>query len=141
MIVKRAFKYRLKPNAEQRGMFLRFAGARRWIFNRGLEKRQSAYQSQGKSLSYFEQNNELVALKEEPDTAWLKEIHSQVLQQGLKDLDRGYQNFFRRIRQKETPGHPKSKKRGDRNSFRYPQGVKVENSKGLSSQNWLGKVP
>jgi putative transposase len=129
MIVKRAFRYRLKPDSEQIASFLRFAGARRFVFNRGLEQRTKAYQKEGKSISYFEQNIELTRLKEHPETAWLKEIHSQVLQQGLKDLDRAFQNFFRRVRKGEKPGHPKFKKRGVRDSFRYPQGVKIEDDK------------
>src|SRR5438105_1948198 len=110
-------------------MFLRFAGARRFIFNRGLDQRQKAYEVTGKSPSYFEQNKELTALKETEETSWLKEIHSQVLQQGLKDLDRAFQNFFVRVRKGVKPGFPKFKKKGMNESFRFPQGVRVESSK------------
>src|SRR5271166_6084861 len=129
MIVKRAFKFKLNPTASQRGTFQRFAGARRWIFNRGLDQRQKAYETSGKSPPYFAQNIELTSLKELPETSWLSEIHSQVLQQGLKDLDRAFDNFFRRVKKGEKPGHPKFKKKGARESFRYPQGVKVKDSK------------
>jgi putative transposase len=129
MIVNRAFRYRAEPEPEQKEKFLRFAGARRFIFNRGLELRTITFQNEGKTISYFEQNNELTRLKKLPETAWLKEIHSQVLQQGLKDLDRGFQNFFRRVKKGEKPGYPKFKKRGVRDSFRYPQGVKIEDDK------------
>ena len=110
-------------------MFLQFAGARRFVFNRGLDQRQKAYESTGKSPSYFEQNKELTRLKDLPETAWLNEIHSQVLQQGLKDLDRAFQNFFLRVKRGEKPGYPKFKKKGMNESFRFPQGVKVEDSK------------
>src|SRR5271166_3277934 len=112
MIVKRAFKFKLNPTASQRGTFQRFAGARRWIFNRGLDQRQKAYETSGKSPPYFAQNIELTSLKELPETSWLSEIHSQVLQQGLKDLDRAFDNFFRRVKKGEKPGHPKFKKIG-----------------------------
>jgi putative transposase len=129
MIVKRAFKFKLNPTRLQCEMFLRFAGARRFVFNRGLDQRQKAYEVTGKSPSYFEQNKELTSLKEAAETTWLAEIHSQVLQQGLKDLDRAFQNFFRRVKKGEKPGHPKFKKKGMNESFRFPQGVKVEGSK------------
>lgn len=129
MIVKRAFKFKLNPTWAQYEMFLRFAGARRFVFNRGLDQRQKTYETTGKSPSYFEQNKELTCLKEAKETAWLTEIHSQVLQQGLKDLDRAFQNFFRRVKKGEKPGHPKFKKKGMNESFRFPQGVKVESSK------------
>lgn len=129
MIIKRAFKFKLKPTALQCEKFLCFAGARRFVFNRGLDLRQKAYEVTGKGPSYFEQNKELTLLKEVPETSWLTEIHSQVLQQGLKDLDRAFQNFFRRVRRGEKPGYPKFKKKGINESFRFPQGVKVEDSK------------
>ena len=102
-MIKRAYKFKLKLTAAQREKFFRFAGARRWVFNRGLDQRRKAFETTGKSPSYFEQNKELTTLKEAPETAWLDDIHSQVLQQGLKDLDRAYLNFFRRIKKGEKP--------------------------------------
>jgi putative transposase len=125
MIKRRTFKYRLKPTTSQREKFLQFAGARRWIFNHGLAQRKKAYET-GKKLSYYEQNNELVHLKEE--FPWLKDIHSQVPQQALKDLNSAYQHFFRRVRNGEKPGFPRFKKKGIKDSFRFPQGVRVEGS-------------
>ena len=74
MFVKRAFKYRLKPNTKHRDKCQRFAGGRRWIFNHGLEKREKAYKETGKTFSYFEQNMSLVSLKDQPETAWLQEM-------------------------------------------------------------------
>jgi putative transposase len=129
MIIKRAFRYKLKPTLLQSALFLCFAGARRWVFNRGLDQRRKAFESTGKSPSYFEQNKELTILKEQKETFWLKDIHSQVLQQSLKDLDRAFQHFFRRVKKKEKPGYPRFKNKGVRDSFRFPQGVKIEGSK------------
>ena len=37
---------------------------------------------------------ELVQLKKQPETAFLKECHSQVLQQTLMDLDKAFVAFF-----------------------------------------------
>jgi putative transposase len=123
MIIKRAFRFILKPAAKQHEQFLRFALACRWVFNRGLEIRINAYKAEGKTVCYFEQNVELTKLKKETTTSWLKGIHSQVLQQSLKNLDRAYTNFFRRIKTSEKPGFPCFKKRGIKDSFRFPQGV------------------
>lgn len=129
MIIKRGFKFKLKLTPMQIPKLLQFAGARRYIFNRGLDQRQKSYEATGKSPTYFDQNNELLALKETEETAWLKEIHSQVLQQALRDLNRAFENFFRRVKKGEKPGYPKFKKKGMHESFRYPQGVRVEGSK------------
>jgi putative transposase len=49
-----------------------------------------------------------------------------VLQQALKDVDSAFQHFFRRVSLHEKPGYPKFKRRGERDSFRYPQGFKVD---------------
>ena len=129
MLIKRAFKFKLNPTRAQEELFLRFAGAKRWVFNRGLDQRKKAFEQTGKSPSYFDQNKELTLLKELQETAWLSEIHSQVLQQGLKDLERAFQNFFGRVKKGEKPGHPKFKKKGLGESFRFPQGSKTEGFK------------
>ena len=129
MIINRAYKFKLKPNGGHLTKFLKFAGSGRYIFNYGLDQRKKAYEATGKSPSYFDQNKELTHLKEQPATAWLNDIHSQVLQQSLKDLDRAFTHFFRRIKQGKKPGFPQFKKKGQGESFRFPQGVKVEGNK------------
>lgn len=123
MIIKKTFKYRLKPNVAQRRLFAQFAGSCRWVYNRGLAQKIEVYEKSKAKLSYYDLNNQLPALKQEHP--WLKDVHSQVLQQGLKDLDTAFANFFRRVKNKETPGFPKFKAKGQRDSFRFPQGVKL----------------
>jgi putative transposase len=129
VIVKRTFKFKLRPTSLHLPLFLQFAGARRWIFNWGLDARQKAFETTGKGPSYFDQNKALTVLKEQTETSWLQEIHSQVLQQALKDLDSAFKNFFRRLKKGEKPGYPKFRKKGTHERFRFPQGVKVEGSK------------
>ena len=51
----------------------------------------------------------------------IKGVYSQVLQDVLRRLDNGYQAFFRRVKNGETPGFPKFKKHGEWNSITYPQ--------------------
>lgn len=126
MIIRKAFFYRLKPKKSQFIQFANFSGACRYIYNRGLDQRKKAYEEEKKTLSYFDQNLALTKLKKEEKTIWLKTIHSQILQQALKDLDSGFQHFFRRVKQKQNPGYPRFKCKGIRDSFRYPQGVKIQ---------------
>lgn len=129
MLVQKAFRYRLKPNRLQRTKCAQFAGACRWIYNRALQKRQEAYEKGGKMPSLYEQNNELPQLKKNEDTSWLKDVHSQILQQAHCDLDRAYQHAFRRLKAGETPGFPRFRSKGKKDSFRYPQGVKVDGNR------------
>ena len=127
MILKKTFKFRLRPNRAQESLCNQFAGARRWVYNRALSKKKEAYEKDKKNISLFDFNCELTVLKKQEETAWLKDIHSQVLQQSLHDLDLAYENFFRRVKSgNEAPGYPKFKCKGEDDSFRYSQGVKVK---------------
>lgn len=126
MLLKKGFKYRLDPTKGQRQLFAQYAGASRFLYNRGLVQRKALYEESGKSIKYFEQNHELTSLKRQEPTFWLKEIHSQVLQQALKNLDTAFQNFFNNVKKGRKPGFPRFKCKGVRDSFRYPQGVKIE---------------
>ncbi|HEY2810307.1 MAG TPA: transposase [Rhabdochlamydiaceae bacterium] len=124
--MKKGFKFRLDSTDGERQLFAQFAGASRFLYNRGLDQRKTAYEKQAKSITYFEQNNELIFLKRQEATLWLKEIHSQVLQQALKNLDSAFKNFFHNVKTGKKPGFPCFKCKGVRDSFRYPQGVKVK---------------
>jgi len=125
MIIRKSFKYRLRPNRKQAELCSQFAGACRWIYNRGLDQRKEAWEKEHRSIGLYDQNIELVKLKADPKTAWLKEVHSQVLQQALGDLHSAYQHFFRRVKNGEKPGYPRFRVRGERDSFRFPQGFKL----------------
>jgi putative transposase len=135
MIFTKAFKFRLRPNRKQENLFFQFAGAARWIFNRGLAQRNKLWEEEKRSISHYAQNNELVLLKSEEATCWLKEIHSQVLQQALMDLQGAFDHFFRRVKNQQTPGYPQFRCKGENDSFRYPQGVKINNK-----HTWLPKI-
>ena len=139
MIVTKTFKFRLRPNQVQAALCLQFAGAARWIFNRGLDQRNQLWEEKKSSISLFDQNNELVLLKNQEETKWLKSIHSQVLQQALHDLNEAFKHFFRRIKEKkEAPGYPKFRCKGENDSFRYPQGVKVDQDRAfLPKIGWI----
>ena len=55
------------------------------------------------------------------ELTWLKDCHSQVLQQALKDLESSFKNFFAK-----RSDFPKFKRKGEKDSFRFPQGCKLE---------------
>src|SRR5215831_141059 len=120
-IRRRAFRFRLEPSAAQERILAQFAGARRWVWNWALAAIQRYYKETGKTLPAGVLSARLTALKNEPETAWLKEMDSQALQQTLADLRQAFVNFF-----EHRACYPrfKSKKR-DRARFRIPQRVKV----------------
>uniref|UniRef100_A0A6H1ZHS3 Putative transposase n=1 Tax=viral metagenome TaxID=1070528 RepID=A0A6H1ZHS3_9ZZZZ len=98
------------------------AGARRFVFNWALESRIDHYKIYGETLKLAELSQRLTQLKNQPETTWLKECDSQLLQQALADCDRAYKNFF--AKRARFPGF-KSRK-DSYQSFRIPQRVKIE---------------
>ena len=122
---RRVYRFRMRPTRSQEQSLNRLAGARRWVWNWALARWQETYAATGKSISLEQLSTELTALKQMPETAWLKEADSQALQQTLKDLHRAFTNFFeRRARYPRF----KSRKR-DPLRFRIPQRVKVSEGK------------
>jgi putative transposase len=115
----------MRPTREQEQALMRQAGACRWVWNWALARRKEYFAQHGKGIPAKELSAELTALKEQPETAWLKEHDSQALQQVLKDLDKAFGNFFAR-----RAGFPrfKSRKRASA-SFRIPQRVRVDGGK------------
>jgi putative transposase len=121
MLMHKAFRFRLEPTADQEQKLRQFAGARRFIWNWALQQRREYFRESGMTLSPKELSARLTALKCQPDTAWLRDIDAQLLQQVLADLQRAFSNFFaRRAR------YPRFKsKKTERPRFRVPQRVTV----------------
>ncbi len=94
MLIRRGFKFELKPNGMQIQLMKQFCGCARYVYNRTLSLERSLYKKDNKhSFKYAEAANRLPEWKKK--NPFLKECHSQVLQQSLKDLDQAYTNFFR----------------------------------------------
>lgn len=113
----------------------RSCGCRRYVFNRALALQKARHAAGEKHLSYADLCRQLTAWKAETGTAWLKEVHSQVLQQALKDLDRAYRNFFQ-----GRAAFPRFKKKGQNDAFRNPQGVRLDQPNGrvyLPKLGWM----
>jgi putative transposase len=123
--LRKVYRFRMRPTKAQEAGLYRMAGARRFIYNWALSRRKSYYAEHGKGISARELSSELTALKSQPETLWLKEAHSQMLQQALKDLDRAFRNFFEK--RGRFPRF-RSRKAGYF-TFRIPQRVRVEDGR------------
>lgn len=115
-----AFKFQLTPNGQQKRQMSRFSGSCRFVFNKALALQMESYKTDPKAkFSYVELASLLPVWKKE--LAWLSDSPSQALQQVLKDLERSYKNFFAK-----RAAFPRFKRKGQNDSFRYPQGVKLD---------------
>jgi len=126
--MKRAVKVRLYPNKTQQELLQKHFGACKYVYNRSLALKKYAYQKFGANISSSQLIKRLPVLKERHP--WLKEIDSQALQQSIRHLDEAFKHFFRRVKNGETPGFPRFKtKKHCKQSFAYPQRVKIEGKK------------
>ena len=99
----------------------RFAGSCRFVYNKALALQQERHKAGEKKLGYAALCKALIEWKAGPETLWLNEAPSQALQQTLKNLERAYKNFF-----EKRADFPRFKKKGQSDSFRYPQGIKLD---------------
>lgn len=99
---EKAYKFRAYPNKKQRELLAKTFGCCRYVYNHYLDARITEYKTDGKSLTYYDNANDLKILK--TTNTFLKEVDSIALQSSLRDLDSAYQKFF-----KEHSGFPKFK--------------------------------
>ena len=120
MQILKAFKFELMPNGAQVHKMKQFCGCSRFVFNRALAYQNEQYQKDNSfKFSYRKIADLLPEWRRE--FTWLKDCHSQVLQQSIKDLDKAFENFFAK-----RSNFPKFKRKGEKDSFRFPQGCKLE---------------
>ena len=120
----KAYKYKIIPSDNQIKKLSSFFGCSRFIYNWGLNRKSEFFAESKENKSCFTLIKEVTKLKKQDEYSWLKDIHSQILQMSLRNLDNAYTNFF-----KKRSDFPKFKKKSNRQSFQYPQGVKIKNNK------------
>ena len=111
----KAIKIRIYPSAEQVDFINKQLGCCRFVYNNCLAFRKDSYQNEHISVSSSSAVKHITVLKK--DNEWLKDVHSKVLQQSVRDMNQAYDNFFKLHR-----GFPKFKSKHDnRQSCRFPK--------------------
>ena len=93
--MQKGIKFRIYPNKEQQSLINQTFGCCRLIYNKGLAMRNEAF-GNGSKIGYFQTSAMLTEIKKCEDFAFLKTVDSIALQQSLRDLDRGFVNFFQK---------------------------------------------
>lgn len=91
-LLNKGYKFRIYPNNEQIAKIEGNFGCARFVYNYYLSQRIGAYNSEGKTIGYLEQQNHLPLLKKH--YPWLKVADSTSLQISIRNLDKAFQNFF-----------------------------------------------
>jgi putative transposase len=126
--VRKTYKDKLRPTPQQERQLEMVLWRCRALYNTALEQRISLYRQRGVSLTRFQQEAELKAMRAAmPEYA---AIHSHVLQDVLARLDKTYQAFFRPVQAGEKPGFPRFQGRTRWHSFTYKEygnGARLDN--------------
>lgn len=130
------FKFRIYPNKTQQKMIDRTLGCCRFVYNHFLAIRRDEWKVNHNSLNFMKTSRLLTDLKRRDDTSWLKEVDCHALQQSLRDLDRAYQNFF-----KKRAGYPRFKsKHSHSQSYRTTNGNRDTSIRIIDKRIKLPKV-
>jgi len=130
MKILRAYKAELDLNNVQKTDCASHAGAARYAYNWGLSRKKEAFSTGAKTPSAIDLHRELNVLKK-TELPWMYEVSKCAPQESLRDLDKAFTNFFRRVKEKKAGKkvavgfpHFKSKKNG-LGSFRLTGAIHV----------------
>lgn len=132
-IMKTAYKFRIYVKKQQEARLNHTLEVCRHLWNDALADRNNTWKEEGITRAY---NQQAALLRTEKGQNRYPGVHSQVLQDVLKRLNRAFVNFFGRVREgSEKKGYPRFKSRYK--SITYPQsGFKLE-----GSRLTLSKIP
>src|SRR5258708_19904957 len=91
--IQRAYKVELDLNHAQTTACKRDAGAARWTYNWGLQRKQEAYRQTGKSPNAIELHRELDTRKQ-TEVPWMYEVSKCAPQEAFRNLDHPLSSFF-----------------------------------------------
>lgn len=136
--MKRSYRYRLKPNRQQRRTLGRVLETHRQLYNAALQERQEAWRMRRVSVSYVMQANQLKEIRSfDEEIAFL---NYSSCQQTLRRLDKAFAAFFRRLKAGQRGGYPryKSRRRFKSVAYVYGDGIRLKGGR-LYIQN-VGRV-
>ena len=114
--IQKGIRVRLYPTEEQEVLFNKTFGCVRFVHNQTLSDCKQSYEQTQHFPSKNERIKNLVPMKEKNE--FLKEVDSTALQQSVRDLNSGINNFFKN---RSHFGFPKFKsKHGLKQSYRTP---------------------
>lgn len=126
----KAFKYRLYPTRQQETALATTLETHRHLYNRALEERKTAWESERRTVTFYEQSAQLTIDRQ--THPYLSVTNAGSCHATLRRLDKAFQAFFRRVKAGETPGYPRFK---GRNRFHtvefagYRNGCKLDGNR------------
>lgn len=136
--IERAYRVRLRLKPAQERTLSRLLGAKRFVWNWALRRKDEAWRDDGTKLNGIALSREFTELRKTPGTEWLAALPREPFNQVLRDFDRAWANFFAgRARR------PRRKKRGAVDAVRFTLGQRrqqVDREAGIVQIDGIGKV-
>ena len=137
MLIQRGYRFKLKTTPDLEAVFRTMVGHARFVWNKALRLNLDRLDQGLPIVGYNDLCGLLRLWKQSEDYGFLAEASAQALQQKLRDLDRAFTDAFDLAQPMKRL--PRFKKRGEGDSFRFPQDVKVENRHiFLPKIGWVG---
>src|SRR3990167_366049 len=139
MIIKKAYKFKLKPTDAQQAQLREIAGGCRFVWNKVLRLNLDRLKNKQSLMWYHEADFWSKLWKSSDAYGFLKVIPAHCLQQKLKDLDRAFRDAF--DKHQPLKHIPRFKKKNISESFRFPEPKHIEiNNRRLKlpKLGWMG---
>ncbi|HRH44051.1 MAG TPA: transposase [Pyrinomonadaceae bacterium] len=119
-MLKKTFKFRIYPSKAQTTQLELTLNLCRELYNSALQERRDAWRFNQINITNQDQEKQLPEIKKIRTD--LNEVYSQVLQEVLKRVDRSFQNFFHKVKLKQsTGGFPRFQNKSRYKSFTFKQ--------------------
>ncbi|HAJ60972.1 MAG TPA: transposase, partial [Cyanobacteria bacterium UBA8543] len=93
-MIQRAYQYRFYPTLEQEQLLRRTLGCVRLVYNKALHTRTEGWYERQERIDYKQTSAMLTDWKKQEDLQFLNEVSCVPLQQGLRNLQKAFTNFW-----------------------------------------------
>ncbi len=92
--MQKPYRYRFYPTTEQESLLRRTMGCVRLVYNKALDARTSGWYERQERIDFVETSSMLTGWKKQEDLDFLNDVSSVSLQQGLRNLQKAFVNFW-----------------------------------------------
>lgn len=129
-MTQRAYRYRFYPTPEQEQLLRRTLGCVRLVYNKALHTRTEGWYERQERIDYKQTSALLTEWKKQEELDFLNEVSCVPLQQGLRNLQKAFANFWAGRAQ-----YPNFKKKRNGGSAEFTRSA----FKWKNGQLWLAK--
>jgi putative transposase len=126
--VKKSYCYKIYPTRRQQDALTAQLTEACTLYNAALQERRDAYRKAQTSLNYYDQANQLKAIRANGS---LGLANFSACQDVLRRVQKTFDAFFRRVKAGEKPGYPRFKSGARFDSYTFPNygdGCKVRDN-------------